>query len=138
MSGSVNKVTLVGNLGRDPEVRMSQGGQKIVTISLATGDTWTDRATGERRERTEWHRVVIFNDRFADVAERFATKGRKVYIEGCLRTRKWTDQQGQDKFTTEIVVDRYSGEFVFLDTKHNEEDGRQAGPGRDYDDEVPF
>ncbi|MFT8817951.1 MAG: single-stranded DNA-binding protein, partial [Komagataeibacter saccharivorans] len=96
MAGSVNKVILVGNLGKDPEVRNSQSGAKIVSLTLATSDTWNDRASGERRERTEWHRVVIFNDRIADVAERFLRKGRKVYLEGSLQTRKWTDQSGQD------------------------------------------
>ncbi|NHO54833.1 single-stranded DNA-binding protein [Acetobacter estunensis] len=124
MAGSVNKVILVGNLGRDPEVRTSQSGQKIVTLSVATSETWNDRASGERRERTEWHRVVVFNDRLADVAERFLRKGRKVYLEGTLQTRKWTDQSGQERYTTEVVLDRFRGELVLLD-------GRGSGEGED-------
>ncbi|MGH7066851.1 MAG: single-stranded DNA-binding protein [Acetobacteraceae bacterium] len=115
MAGSVNKVILVGNLGRDPEVRTTQEGQKIVQFSLATSESWNDRASGERKERTEWHRVVIFNDRLADVAERFLRKGRKVYVEGALQTRKWTDQSGQEKYTTEIVLGRFRGELTLLD-----------------------
>ena len=122
MAGSVNKVILVGNLGKDPEVRNSQSGAKIVSLTLATSDTWNDRASGERRERTEWHRVVIFNDRIADVAERFLRKGRKVYLEGSLQTRKWTDQSGQDRYTTEVVVDRFRGELVLLDSNRGGED----------------
>lgn len=124
MAGSVNKVILVGNLGRDPEIRTSQSGQKIASLSVATSDTWNDRASGERRERTEWHRVVVFNDRLADVAERFLRKGRKVYLEGVLQTRKWTDQSGQEKYTTEIILDRFRGELVLLD-------GRGSGEGDD-------
>ncbi|WP_039906646.1 single-stranded DNA-binding protein, partial [Acetobacter tropicalis] len=101
MAGSVNKVILVGNLGKDPEVRHSQSGQKIVSFSLATSDTWNDRQSGERRERTEWHKIVVFNERLADVAERFLRKGRKVYLEGSLQTRKWHGQDGKDNYTTE-------------------------------------
>ncbi|GBQ85309.1 single-strand DNA binding protein Ssb [Acetobacter malorum DSM 14337] len=123
MAGSVNKVILVGNLGKDPEVRTSQSGQKIVSFSVATSDTWNDRASGERRERTEWHRVVIFNDRLADVAERFLRKGRKVYLEGALQTRKWTDQSGQERYTTEVIVERFRGELVLLDARGNQEGG---------------
>ena len=107
MAGSVNKVILVGNLGKDPEVRSTQDGSKIVNLTLATSDTWNDRASGERKERTEWHRVVIFNDRVADVAERFLKKGAKIYVEGSLQTRKWTDQQGQERYTTEVVIGRF-------------------------------
>lgn len=121
MAGSVNKVILVGNLGRDPEVRSTQSGGKIVNLTLATSDTWNDKASGERRERTEWHRVVIFNERLGDVAERFLRKGRKVYIEGELRTRKWTDQQGIERYTTEVTIDRFRGELVLLDS------GRSGG-----------
>ncbi|MDF7673175.1 single-stranded DNA-binding protein [Acetobacteraceae bacterium ESL0709] len=121
MAGSVNKVILVGNLGRDPEVRSTQSGGKIVNLTLATSDTWSDKASGERRERTEWHRVVIFNERLGDVAERFLRKGRKVYIEGELRTRKWTDQQGMERYTTEVTIDRFRGELVLLDS------GRSGG-----------
>ncbi|WP_182356175.1 single-stranded DNA-binding protein [Komagataeibacter europaeus] len=127
MAGSVNKVILVGNLGKDPEVRTSQSGAKIVSLTLATSDTWNDRASGERRERTEWHRVVIFNERIGDVAERFLRKGRKVYLEGSLQTRKWTDQSGQDRYTTEVVVDRFRGDLVLLDSNR----GGDAGGGDD-------
>ncbi|MBB2199784.1 single-stranded DNA-binding protein [Gluconacetobacter sp. 1c LMG 22058] len=157
MAGSVNKVILVGNLGKDPEVRHAQSGAKIVSLTLATSDTWTDKASGERREKTEWHRVVIYNDRLAEVAERFLRKGRKIYLEGALQTRKWTDQSGQERYTTEVVADRFRGDLVLLDSNRGEgEDfggghpanapasrgnaGRSAPPaGRaDLDDEVPF
>ncbi len=114
MAGSVNKVILVGNLGRDPEVRYTQDNRKIVHLSIATSERWTDRASGERRERTEWHRVVIFNEQLAEIAERYLTKGRAVYIEGQLQTRRWTDQNGQERWTTEVVVPRFRGELVLL------------------------
>ncbi|MCP9319196.1 single-stranded DNA-binding protein [Acetobacter persici] len=135
MAGSVNKVILVGNLGKDPEVRTSQNGMKIVSFSIATSDTWNDRASGERRERTEWHRVVIFNDRLADVAERFLRKGRKVYLEGALQTRKWTDQSGQERYTTEVIVERFRGELVLLDSRsggEGEDSGGYGGGGSSY------
>jgi single-strand DNA-binding protein len=115
MAGSVNKVILVGNLGRDPEVRNTQDGSKIVNLALATSETWNDKASGERKERTEWHRVVIFNDRVADVAERYLKKGAKVYVEGALQTRKWTDQGGQERYTTEVVIGRFNGQLTMLD-----------------------
>jgi single-strand DNA-binding protein len=115
MAGSVNKVILVGNLGRDPEVRNTQDGGKIVNLALATSETWNDKASGERKERTEWHRVVIFNDRVADVAERFLKKGAKVYVEGTLQTRKWTDQGGQERYTTVVVIGRFNGQLTILD-----------------------
>jgi len=117
MAGSVNKVILVGNLGKDPEVRTTQDGGKIVNLTLATSETWNDRASGERKERTEWHRVVIFNDRTADVAERFLKKGAKIYVEGSLQTRKWTDQSGQERYTTEVVIGRFNGALTMLDTR---------------------
>ncbi|GBD57499.1 single-stranded DNA-binding protein [Gluconobacter wancherniae] len=123
MAGSVNKVILVGNLGKDPEVRNTQSGTKIVNLTVATSDTWNDRQSGERKERTEWHRVVIFNERVADVAERFLRKGRKVYIEGELRTRKWTDQSGQERYTTEVTIDRFRGDLVLIDSNRGGEDG---------------
>jgi single-strand DNA-binding protein len=115
MAGSVNKVILVGNLGRDPEVRNTQDGNKIVNLALATSETWNDKASGERKEKTEWHRVVIFNDRVADVAERFLKKGAKIYVEGALQTRKWTDQGGQERYTTEVVIGRFNGQLTMLD-----------------------
>jgi single-strand DNA-binding protein len=114
MAGSVNKVTLVGNLGRDPEVRTTQDGLKIVHLAVATSDRWRDRNSGENRERTEWHRVVIFNERLGEVAERYLSKGRSVYLEGALQTRKWTDQSGQERYTTEVVLQRFRGELVLL------------------------
>ena len=110
MAGSVNKVILVGNLGRDPEVRHAQSGGKIVNLSVATSENWKDRQSGERRERTEWHRVVIFNERLADIAERFLRKGSKIYLEGQLQTRKWTGNDGVEKYTTEVVVGRFNGD----------------------------
>ncbi|MBS1079128.1 single-stranded DNA-binding protein [Gluconobacter kondonii] len=126
MAGSVNKVTLVGNLGKDPETRNTQSGGKIVNLTLATSDTWNDKQSGERKERTEWHRVVIFNERVADVAERFLRKGRKVYIEGELRTRKWTDQSGVEKFTTEVVIDRFRGDLVLIDSNRDNQQNQSS------------
>lgn len=117
MAGSVNKVILVGNLGRDPEVRFAQNGDKIVNMSVATSESWKDRQSGERRERTEWHRVVIFNPNLADIAERFLRKGSKVYLEGQLQTRKWQGQDGQDRYTTEVVLSRFRGELTLLDSR---------------------
>ncbi len=135
MAGSVNKVILVGNLGKDPEVRTTQDGQKIVNLTLATSDTWTDRQTGERTERTVWHRVVIFNDRVGDVAERFLHKGSKIYVEGSLQTRKWTDQSGQERYSTEVVIGRFKGELTRLDTRGGETSG--AGEGGGYRERAP-
>ena len=114
MAGSVNKVILVGNLGRDPEIRNTQDGAKIVQLSIATSERWKDRSTGEPRERTEWHRVVIFNENLGRVAEQYLRKGSSVYLEGQLQTRKWTDQQGVEKYTTEVVLQRYRGELTLL------------------------
>jgi single-strand DNA-binding protein len=129
MAGSVNKVILVGNLGKDPEVRSTQDGSKIVNLTLATSETWNDRASGERKEKTEWHRVVVFNDRVADVAERFLKKGAKIYVEGSLQTRKWTDQQGQERYTTEVVIGRFNGQLTMLDSRSGggSEGGGYAG-----------
>lgn len=149
MAGTVNKVILIGNLGRDPEVRTTQDGSKITHLSVATTDTWRDRNTGERRERTEWHRVVIFNDKLGEVAEKYLRKGSKVYLEGSLQTRKWTDQSGQDRYTTEVVLQRYRGEMTMLDTRGGGEPsggdygggGPPSGGGEppgDLDDEIPF
>lgn len=128
MAGSVNKVILIGNLGKDPEVRNTQDGTKIVNLTLATSETWNDRASGERKERTEWHRVVIFNDRTADVAERFLKKGQKVYVEGSLQTRKWTDKDGQERYTTEVVIGRFNGNLTMLSGR-GEGGGDDAGMG---------
>jgi single-strand DNA-binding protein len=115
MAGSVNKVILVGNLGRDPEVRSMQDGRSMVNMSVATSDTWRDRQSGERKERTEWHRVVIFNEKLAEVAQKYVRKGSKVYVEGQLSTRKWTDQSGQERYTTEVVIPRFGGALTMLD-----------------------
>lgn len=114
MAGSVNKVILVGNLGRDPEVRHTQSNQKVVQLSVATSERWKDRTSGDQREKTEWHRVVIFNENLADVAERYLRKGSSVYLEGQIQTRKWQDKDGQDRYTTEVVISRFRGELVLL------------------------
>jgi single-strand DNA-binding protein len=152
MAGSVNKVTLVGNLGKDPEVRNTQSGMKIVNLTVATSDSWSDKSSGERKEQTEWHRVVIMNDRLAEVAEKYLRKGSKVYLE----TRKWTDNAGQEKYTTEVLLGRFGAEMVLLDRNPNSggddyapraapkaAPARAAGswdtrPSGDLDDEIPF
>jgi single-strand DNA-binding protein len=161
MAGSVNKVILIGNLGKDPEVRRMQDGRPVVNLSVATSDTWRDKATGERRERTEWHRVVIFNENLCRIAEQYLKKGSKVYLEGSLQTRKWQDQSGQDKYTTEVVLQGFNGQLTMLDraggggaSSEMGEGGSDfgspgptrertpalAGAGRrdDMDDEIPF
>lgn len=147
MSGSVNKVTLVGNVGRDPEVRRSSTGDKIVNLSIATSESWKAK-DGERKEKTEWHRVVIFNERLAEVAEKFVKKGTKLYLEGQLQTRRWAGQDGVDKYTTEIVLNRFRGELTLLDSRGGGgggedepvPDGRKGRPHGDYldDSEIPF
>src|SRR4051794_1931827 len=129
MAGSVNKVILVGNLGRDPEVRHTQGNQKIVHLAVATSERWKDRQSGEARERTEWHRVVIFNENLADIAERYLRKGSPVYLEGTLQTRKWTDQGGQERTTTEVVVPRFHGELTLLGGSGGRGGGGGGGGG---------
>ncbi len=125
MAGSINKVILVGNLGNDPEVRTMQSGSKVCNLSIATSESWKDRNTGERKERTEWHRVVIFNEPIAKVAESYLRKGSKVYLEGQLETRKWTDQSGAEKYTTEVVLRPYTGQLTMLDSAG----GAGAGAG---------
>ena len=129
MAGSVNKVILVGNLGRDPEIRNTQDGMKVVNLSVATSERWKDRMSGEPRERTEWHRVVIFNENLARVAEQYLRKGSSVYLEGQLQTRKWTDQQGVEKYTTEVVLGRFRGELTLLGGR-----GEGAGGGGGFGD----
>ncbi len=129
MAGSVNKVILVGNLGRDPELRSMQTGGKVCNLSIATSESWKDRNSGERRERTEWHRVVIFNENLAGIAERYLRKGSKVYIEGQLETRKWTDQSGQEKYTTEVVLRQFGGTLTLLDGRG--EGGASSGAAGD-------
>ena len=155
MAGSINKVILVGNLGADPKVGNTQSGAKIVNLSVATTDTWRDKASGERKDRTEWHRVVIFNPQLAEIAEKYLHKGSKVYIEGQLQTRKWSDNTGAERYTTEIVLQNFSGNLTLLDGKG---DGVPAGgndvfsgassgagwdasssaPSADLDDDIPF
>ncbi|MEE8172515.1 MAG: single-stranded DNA-binding protein [Alphaproteobacteria bacterium] len=154
MAGSVNKVILVGNLGRDPEARQMQDGNTVVNLSLATSESWRDKSTGERREKTEWHRVVIFNERLTDVAQKYLRKGSKIYIEGQLQTRKWTDQSGAEKYSTEVVLQRFRGELQMLDRageggggEYNQDsasDGASGGSdsgapsGGNLDDDIPF
>jgi len=168
MAGSVNKVILVGNLGRDPEIRFTQSGQKIANMSVATSETWRDKQSGERREKTEWHRVVVFDERLADIVEKYIKKGSKVYLEGALQTRKWTGNDGIEKYTTEVVLQRFSGVLTMLDSAgsgggggyggggggndgggpswdgpdNGGSGGGQSGggsaPGGDLDDEIPF
>jgi single-strand DNA-binding protein len=168
MAGSVNKVILVGNVGRDPEIRTMQNGGKVAQFSVATSETWRDKNSGERQERTEWHRVVIFNERLIEVVERFVKKGGKLYVEGELQTRKWTDNQGQERYTTEVVLQRFRGELTMLSGREGgggggfgePEDmgggggggygggggggrgpsggGRGGPPPKDLDDEIPF
>ncbi|MFN4016697.1 MAG: single-stranded DNA-binding protein [Reyranella sp.] len=132
MAGSVNKVILVGNLGRDPEVKSMQDGRSLVNMSVATSETWRDRNSGERKERTEWHRVVIFNDKLAEVAQKFLKKGAKVYLEGQLTTRKWTDQSGQERYTTEVVIPRFGGTLTMLDGRSGGGGGDGGGMDDDY------
>jgi single-strand DNA-binding protein len=138
MAGSVNKVILVGNLGRDPEIRTMQSGGRLCNLSVATSESWKDRNSGERREKTEWHRVVIFNDALAGVAERYLRKGSKVYLEGQLETRKWTDNAGVEKYSTEVVLRPYRGELTMLDGRDGGgsggRDGAFSGGGRGGDD----
>ena len=154
MSGSINKVILIGNLGADPDIRAMQNGDKVVQLSIATSDRWKDKATGEPRERTEWHRVVIFNEAIGNIAEQYLKKGSTVYLEGQLQTRKWTDQQsGQEKYTTEVVLQRYRGELTLLGSRSNnqinndEQNVEIDEPNQmsiandiasDLDDEIPF
>jgi single-strand DNA-binding protein len=166
MAGSVNKVILVGNLGRDPEIRSTQDGTKVANLSLATSESWRDKSTGERKERTEWHRIVVFNERLVDVIEKYVKKGSKLYIEGALQTRKWTDNAGAEKYTTEVVLQRFRGDLTMLDggrgggagiggsspddmgsggSSSSSSSGgggmggsRGGGGGSDLDDEIPF
>jgi single-strand DNA-binding protein len=162
MAGSVNKVILVGNLGRDPEIRSMQDGSRVANLSLATSESWRDKNSGERREKTEWHRVAIFNDRLVEVVEKYLRKGSKIYVEGQLQTRKWSDAQGQERYSTEVVLQRFRGELTMLDGRSGEPGGQSGGDedygaaparggaagaaagggrapqGGDLDDEIPF
>ena len=154
MAGSVNKVILIGNLGKDPEVRRMSSGEPVVNLSVATSETWRDKSSGERHERTEWHRVVIFNENLAKVAEQYLQKGAKVYLEGAIQTRKYTDKDGVEKYSTEVVLQRFRGELVMLDSRGGEgggggfsgggarSGGASEGPASfdrdEMDDEIPF
>ena len=155
MAGSINKVILVGNLGADPEIRQTKDGRPIANLSVATGESWKDKNTGERREKTEWHRVVIFNEGLAKIAEQYLRKGSKVYLEGQLQTRKWQDQNGQDKYSTEVVLQGYNGNLTMLDSRQGGGDfaGSSTGSigsggvddslppssqGGDMDGDIPF
>ena len=157
MAGSVNKVTLIGNVGRDPEIRSLQNGTRLANLSIATSDRWKDKATGEQREKTEWHRVVIFNEQLVGVVERFVKKGSKLYLEGQIETRKWTDEAGKDNYSTEVVLRPYRGEITLLDSRSAGEAGGFDAPpssggampnygapnggnsmAHDLDDEIPF
>ncbi len=158
MAGSVNKVILIGNLGADPEVRQTQDGRPIVNLRVATSETWRDKATGERREKTEWHRVVIFNEGLARIAEQYLKKGSKVYLEGSLQTRKWQDQSGQDRYSTEVVLQGFNSALTMLDARGSGGEDRAGGSGefgrtgafggggknsgasfdKELDDEIPF
>jgi len=141
MSG-INKVILVGNVGKDPEIRNTQDGKRIANFGVATSETWKDRASGERRDRTEWHRIVCFNDHLSGVIEQYVRKGSKVYLEGQLQTRKWTDQSGVDKYTTEVVLQNFKGELQLLDSPGDRQKQEPSGPthssGAILDDEIPF
>ncbi len=159
MAGSINKVILVGNLGRDPEVRATQDGREIANLTIATSDTWKDKNTGERREKTEWHRIAIFNEGLVKVAKNYLRKGSKVYIEGALQTRKWTDQSGVEKYSTEVVLQGFNGNLTMLDGRNDNGGEQQQGggynqssgggynqsaqqsapaPAPELDDEIPF
>lgn len=163
MAGSLNKVQLIGNLGRDPEIRYGQDGGKFATLSVATSERWKDKQTNEMKEKAEWHKVVVFNDKLADICEQYLKKGSKVYVEGQLQTRKWTDNAGTEKYTTEVVLSRFRGEMVLLDGRNegsqqyapqagsqssidqsfdipsnSSAKPRQAAASQDFDDEIPF
>ena len=140
MAGSVNKVILIGNLGRDPELRSTQDGMRIANLAVATSESWRDRVSGERKERTEWHRVVIFNERLAEIAEKYLKKGSKVYLEGALQTRNWTHRGGQERYATEIVLNRFRGKLMMLDGARGAgappmEGSYDEGYGSGFDDE---
>ena len=141
MAVSVNKVILVGNLGRDPEVRSTQNGNRMASFTVATSERWRDRQSGEQRERTEWHRIVIWNENLVDIAEKYLRKGRQVYLEGELQTRKWTDQSGQERYTTEVVLQRFRGQMMMLGGRGEDGDGGGGGfageGGGDYDRAAP-
>lgn len=148
MSGSLNKVQLIGNLGRDPELRRKQDGSNVAMFNLATSESWKDKHTGERMERVEWHKIVIFNERLCELAEKYLKKGSKIFVEGQLKTRKWTDNNGVERYVTEIHLTQFNGTLIFLDSKRDAEDrttrrepeaaGAGGGADNSWDDDVPF
>jgi|TARA_B110000444_G_C18838964_1_gene597744 single-strand DNA-binding protein len=153
MAGSINKVTLIGRLGNDPDVRSTQDGRSIVNLSVATSETWKDKNSGEKREKTEWHRVVIFNEGLGKIAQQYLNKGSKVYLEGQLQTRKWEDKSGQEKYTTEVVIQNYSGNLTLLDSRNDNssqnsqisdtenafsDTSSKIEENNEFDDEIPF
>lgn len=143
MAGSLNKVVLIGNLGKDPEIRTTQDGKEIASLTLATSESWKDRATGERKERTEWHRVVVFSEGLVGVIKNYLKKGSKIYIEGSLQTRKWTDSNSVERYTTEVVLQNYNSQLIMLDNKSGEFEPAKKENNTDFlmeglDDEIPF
>lgn len=145
MSMSLNKVSLIGNVGKDPDVRFMPDGSKVVSFSLATGESWRDKTTGERKDKTEWHRIVAFSDRLADLCEKFVRKGSKLYVEGQLQTRKWTDASGVEKYTTEVVISRFKGDIMLMDPKKGDSSDLNTDSGAfesssdvPLDDDIPF
>lgn len=145
MAGSVNKVTLIGNLGKDPEIRNMTNGDPVCQLTIATSESWKDKSSGERKEKTEWHRCVIFNPHLSNIAEKYLTKGSKVYLEGTLQTRKWTDNAGVEKYSTEIVLNKFKGELQMLDSIKSQDNGQAKPPApstsfdpNNLDDEIPF
>lgn len=146
MSMSLNKVTLIGNVGKDPDVRFMPDGSRVVSFSLATGESWKDKTTGERKDKTEWHRIVAFNDRLAELCEKFVKKGSKLYVEGQLQTRKWADANGVEKYTTEVVISRFRGDIMLMDPRKGDSseansDTNVFGEGHSevhLDDDIPF
>lgn len=147
MAGSLNKVILIGNLGRDPEIRQTSEGKEIATLNLATSDTWKDKTTSEKKEKTEWHRVVVFNEGLVGVIKNYIKKGSKIYIEGSLQTRKWVDGSGQEKYTTEVVLQNFNGQLILLDSKNANTNLADHSPVKninnafdlsELDDEIPF
>ena len=145
MAGSLNKVTLIGNLGADPEFKSMGDGKELATFNIATSESWKDKATGDKKEKTEWHRIVVFNDGLVNIIKNYVQKGSKLYIEGALQTRKWTDANGVEKYTTEVVLQNYGGQLILLDAKGGARGDAAPAPGKatnfehsEIDDEIPF
>ena len=146
MAGSLNKVVLIGNVGRDPEIKVTNDGKSIASFSLATSEHWTDKATGNKKEKTEWHRIVVFNDGLVKIIERFVKKGSKIYLEGNLQTRKWVDASGQEKYSTEVILQNYSANLILLDARNSDStmhgdssiENKHSFDHSELDDEIPF